>query len=506
MIDSRCSPRARVLALLAGASLGVLSLAGCGGSSGSQVFSSEDAALLLQAASLGLNGDVMAGRAVPDITTDARSQLGMRLFFNKALGGDSDSACVSCHHPLLGGGDGLSLPIGVGAVNPDLLGPGRLHAAAAPGFDGGPTVPRNAPTTFNLAGWDRALFHDGRLESLLETKGANGAGGGIRTPESALGVADPGAGANLSAAQARFPVTSREEMKAFHNDARNNQQMRDYLAGRLGNFGAGAGELPDPAYWLNLFRIAFNVPAGTAATLITEQNIAFLIGEYERSQALVDNPWRSYLKGNLAAISSTAKQGALLFFRSPAEGGAGCASCHAGDLFSDELFHNIASPQIGRGKGDGSADDFGRFRETGVEEDRYAFRTPSLLNVAVTGPWGHAGAYTSLEAMVRHHLDPSAALASYDATQLTQPGIQNLATVATRGNLALMRLGIDRAMGKPVLQNVNLNFVQIDQLLSFLATLTDPCTQDPACMAKWIPDPVVGADTNGNQLNASFSP
>jgi cytochrome c peroxidase len=48
----------------------------------------------------------------------------------------------------------------------------------------------------------------------------------------------------------------------------------------------------------------------------------------------------------------------------------------------------------------------------------YAFRPPTLLNLEVTGPWSHAGAYTRLVAVVPHHLDPDAAIANYDFSQL----------------------------------------------------------------------------------------
>ncbi len=39
------------------------------------------------------------------------------------------------------------------------------------------------------------------------------------------------------------------------------------------------------------------------------------------------------------------------------------------------------------------------------DADRYKFRTPTLLNVEVTGPWGHAGAYTTLENMVTSYAE-----------------------------------------------------------------------------------------------------
>lgn len=468
---------------------------------------SKDASLKKIITTYSLTGDPMAGRNIPDISSQ-QAQLGMRLFFSKSLGGDRDSACVTCHHPTLGGGDDLSLPVGVGAANPDLLGPGRVHDNNSPHHDGGPPVPRNAPTTFNIAGWDSVLFHDGRLESLGKTADQNGSDGdGIRTPDTPHNEEDALAGNNLAQAQARFPVTSPEEMKAFNNDDKDNQGIRDYLSSRLGGYGEGAGELSDTGYWLTKFRTAFNNPTGTAQELINEQNVSFLIGEYERSQSFVDTPWKRYVEGDKSALSDKAKKGALLFFNSQADGGANCASCHSGDFFTDEKFHNLAMPQMGRGKGDGvdGTDDFGRFRETKEADDLYAFRTPSLINVEVTGPWSHAGAYTSLEAVVRHNLNPAEALNNYDTNQLTQAGIQNLDKLQANTQKALAKLEDDRLAGKDVIQNVSLTDAQVGELVEFLKALTDPCVKDRSCLAKWIVDPVNDADPNGDQLNATDS-
>ncbi|MEE9326943.1 MAG: cytochrome c peroxidase, partial [Cocleimonas sp.] len=92
----------------------------CGsGSSNSLSDSTTDTSLRTIINNQSLTGNPMAGRSIPNINS-SQAQLGMRLFFSKALGGDRDSACVTCHHPSLGGGDDLSLPIGVGAVNPNL--------------------------------------------------------------------------------------------------------------------------------------------------------------------------------------------------------------------------------------------------------------------------------------------------------------------------------------------------------------------------------------------------
>lgn len=446
----------------------------------------------------GLTGNAMKERTIPDVSSKT-VQLGMRLFYSKSLGGDQDSACVSCHHPVLGGGDALSLSIGVEAQDPDLLGVGRLHSSTGTHSDGGPTVPRNAPTTFNLAAWDEVLFHDGRVESLAKTDHENGAGTeGIRTPDSTVSTADLSGGLNLAHAQARFPVTSPEEMKGFNHNGKNNQQIRDFLAQRLGGYGAGTGLLSNTAYWLDKFRDTFNSPTGTAEELITEQRISFLLGEYERSQVFIDTPWKSYVEGNNSAISESAKRGGTLFFTPIAEGGADCSSCHSGDFFTDENFHNIATPQIGRGKGDGATgdEDFGRFRETKRAEDMFAFRTPTLLNVEVTGPWTHAGAYTTLEAMVRHSLNHQKALTNYDTNQLNQVGIQSLSKIQAHTQKAIDASNFEGS-------ELNLSDTQVTDIVEFLKTLTDPCVKDRQCLSAWILDSTdTDADPNNEQLIA----
>ena len=441
-----------------------------------------------------LTGDAFKGKLVPKIT-DAKAQLGMNLFFSKSLGADKDSACVTCHHPMLGGGDGLSLPIGTGAVNPNLLGEGRLHNVSALHHDGGPTVPRNAPTTFNVLGWKHVLFHDGRIEHIMSENG-------ISTPDSGHDIVDSVATANLASAQSRFPITAPEEMKGFNHDDKDNQAIREYVASRVGGYGEAKDELNDTNYWLKQFQTALAKPQGTAQELITEQNIALLLGEYENSQAFTNSPWKAYVNGNKSAISESAKKGALLFFNPISEGGADCVHCHSSDLFSDEKFHNVAMPQIGRGKGDGdeNIEDFGRFRVTGEEKDKYKFRTLSLLNVEVTGPWGHDGAYTSLEAVVKHMSNPKKAIADYNATQLTQIGIQNLDKMKINTNKAVQKLEKDRVAGLDVLEDSNLSDSEIDDVVSFLKTLTDPCVLDEECLSKWVPKP--NLDPNGDQLDA----
>ncbi|MCK5904638.1 MAG: cytochrome-c peroxidase, partial [Gammaproteobacteria bacterium] len=248
-----------------------------------------------------LTGNPLKNRTtpVPDINSPI-AQLGMELFFSKTLGGDEDSACVTCHHPALGGGDNLSLPIGVEADEPDWLGLGRTNAGIDHKISGSP-IPRNAPTTFNIIAWDQFMFHDGRVESLDKTPGNNGVGVlGIRTPDSgAIDKADLSAGENLVQAQARFPVTSPEEMKGFEHSEYSNQATREMLADRL----------KKDEEWVGKFEIVFDDKT------ITEQKVSFAIGEYERSQVFIETPWKQYIEGDKDALSVSAKKGAVLFFQ-----------------------------------------------------------------------------------------------------------------------------------------------------------------------------------------------
>lgn len=431
----------------------------------------------------GLTGDPTTGRNLPSIETPL-AQLGRHLFFTRALSGEMDTACVSCHLPTLGGGDGLALPVGVHALEPDLIGPGRIH------YDSTPLVPRNAPTTFNIALWDQVLFHDGRVESLDKIVGMHGVGiHGIRTPDTAVQVADPLAGHDLSMAQARFPVTSEAEMRGeeFAKGEANNL-VRNYLAERLCAIGDDALDVETATWWEAQFTAVFG-PTEDIKALITEQRIAAALAAYEQSQIFVETPWKAYVQGDLNVIDDAAKRGALLFYRPTERGGANCVACHSGDFFTDEQFYALAVPQIGPGKGDGALgnDDFGRYRETRDVHDTYAFRTPTLLNVTETAPYGHDGAYATLEGIVRHHLNPRAAVADYSWWQL-DPAIE-VRDAVTNTRKALIQLQLHRLLDRPTVEDIALTDAEVADLVAFLATLTDPCTQNAACLAPWMLDP-----------------
>lgn len=443
------------------------------------------------------------------LTNGALWQLGQQLFFSKSLSMNNDVACVSCHHPMLGGGDGLSLSVGVNALDPSILGPGRVHDGnrlVDPRADGGPNAPRNASSIFNLHLLKQAAFWDGRVEVINEelSEGQNNKNKTIRlrTPDSVKNLPDLNAGNDFIQAQARFPIIAIHEMFGHGpNKLDSNSQKRRLVLNNL----LKADEISKSSPWLPLFQNAFEDTQKNVETVITIDRVTKALSHYQKSLVLTTNPWFDYVAGNKKAISEQAKKGALLFFSTPKQGGLACNSCHSGPGFSDEKFYTIAAPQIGRGK-DSSGTDHGRLLNTSIITDKYKFRTPMLLNVQVTGPWSHAGAFADLKQVIKHHFNPSTSLANYNF------GLEHLSQfshIAARPDRA-------KAINAEVLQTflatpdakklVNTSTPERDALLleAFLFTLTDPCIQTPSCIKKWLPsNDDKGPD--GNLLQGVFA-
>jgi cytochrome c peroxidase len=78
-----------------------------------------------------------------------------------------------------------------------------------------------------------------------------------------------------------------------------------------------------------------------------------------------------------------------------------CASCHAGALFTDKTYRNNGIPVNPKY----ANDEEGRKRVTGVEDDFYKFRVPSLRNIAVTFPYMHDGRFGTLESVLDFYSD-----------------------------------------------------------------------------------------------------
>lgn len=381
--------------------------------------------------------------------------LGRFLFFDKELSGNRNTSCATCHHSLTDTGDGLSLPIGEGGRG---LGVTRDTGSGADAVY--ERVPRNAPPVFNLGAKQfTVMFHDGRV-AVDPTQ-----------PSGFISPAGDDLPLNLEsvlAAQAMFPVTSATEMagQPGENSIAEAAAAGD-LAGPDGVWAQLAGRLKAIPEYVDMFIAAFDDIKD--ANDITYAHAANAIAAFEASAWRADNsPFDRLLRGNRAAMSQEQIRGMWFFY-----GPAGCSACHGGIYQTDGDFHAIAMPQIGPGKGHGANghEDYGREAVTGDINDRYKFRTPSLRNVALTGPWGHDGAFNTLEAVVRHHLDPVNSLNNYDTTQAVLPSRPDLDEIdfVTHNDLNI-RAAIAAANELPAR---NLTNKQIHYIMEFLHALTD---------------------------------
>ena len=391
--------------------------------------------------------DVLAAGGVqtlapPPVPAGNLVELGRLLMFDKILSGNKDIACSTCHNPVYHATDNLTLPIGTGGRR---VGPARQLAS-------GRIIGRNSGDLYNrsLPGWS-SLFWDGRVGR---------EGSVIQTP---AGQHLP-PGTSLLAAQAMFPVTVREEMLGYPGDTTRSGEINELATLPDGDFhgvwnGLMRRVLAIPEY-VELFRSAF--PEVDSADLGFHHATTAIAAFETAVFTHLNTPFDRYVAGDRAALSDSAKRGALLFY-----GRARCAGCHVGSLLTDQKFHNIGAPQLGPGMAPGAPWDLGREGVTGDPGDRFAFRTPSLRNVALTGPWMHNGAYATLKASVRHYRNPASALRQFDESQLDP---------RFRGMLHRDPATLDEIVATldPLLPaDLSLSDSDVAELVAFLLALTD---------------------------------
>jgi cytochrome c peroxidase len=383
------------------------------------------------------------------------AKLGQLLFYDPILSGNKEVACATCHHPSLGTGDGLSLSLGDGGKG---LGNKRIVD-----YENLPEqrVPRNAQPLFNLGAKQfKTLFHDGRVQVDLSRPS------GLRTPleeEMVEGFS------SIISAQTMFPVLSADEMAGHYSENEISEAVRrgiltgeggawDLISKRVGSV---------PAYSDFFIDIYDHIEVAKDIKFTDISNAVAAFMEFEwRSDT---SPFDDFLEGKLN-LNISQENGMELFY-----GKANCSSCHAGALFTDHQFHATGQPQLGPGKAarfQSHSRDLGRFRVTGNIKDKYAFRTPSLRNVELTGPWGHAGAYNELEAFLGAHIDPYLALSNYDKSNVT----------LTKYDTNDWKIMDDASEVKAIADAISIKPViiskgEVTDLLAFLGTLTDTKAQ-----------------------------
>ena len=214
---------------------------------------------------------------------------------------------------------------------------------------------RNSPTLINV-GFQKFLFHDGRARSLEE--------------------------------QALFPMMSAFEM---------NQNL-DFVE----------EEVRSVPEYVEAFRKVFGGE-------VTRERMAMAIASFERTLISVNSPLDRYLAGDKNALSPDAKKGYDLF-----TGKGKCADCHYGINLADDKFYALNVPENEEQEKDPRVaatrrfvakvshyDDFlnfkedpGRYLVTKDRKDWKAFKTPTLRDIAKTGPYMHNGIFENLEQVI----------------------------------------------------------------------------------------------------------
>lgn len=371
--------------------------------------------------------------------TPAQIKLGEKLFYDRILSGNGDTSCSTCHVADLGTSNRVS------------LGPTLKALKKTGNYTAQDVLPRNSPSLYNRGHNSYTqMFWDSRV-------GFDAALNGYRTP---AGAATPNNLSSALAAQSLFPITSRDEM-----------------LGCLGQYGSSAS--PDfAAIWGDTVRRVLKAPSyrnmlaaaypGVGPDQIGIEHLGNAIAAYESWAWRADkSPFDRYLKGDSAALSDIQKRGATYFY-----GKANCSSCHAGVFQTDQQHHAIGIPQFGPGLSDGPSgkEDFGWERVTKNQADRYKFRTPSLRNVTLTGPWGHDGAYSSLKSFVNHYVNPAASLNGWNYADAIMPWPIRDQTLFAAWDDQQARQNLLLASE---LQPVGLNPDEVNAILAFLHALTD---------------------------------
>ncbi|MCH7875935.1 MAG: cytochrome-c peroxidase [Gemmatimonadetes bacterium] len=170
----------------------------------------------------------------------------------------------------------------------------------------------------------------------------------------------------------------------------------------------------DPTY-SQRFRSAFSRQANA-------EDLARALASYIRTIQAGASRFDRLVGGDASAMTEVERQGLALF-----QGKARCDRCHVGTNLTDENFHNT-----GVAWSAGQLHDLGRFVVSGAEQERGAFKTPTLREVERTAPYMHDGSIATLEEVIEFYdrggnanpyLDPS-------LRQLRLTGQEKLALLA----------------------------------------------------------------------------
>jgi len=375
--------------------------------------------------------------SMPPQENRAQIELGRRLFMEPALSGNRNISCMTCHHPMKGLSDGLPL-----SQTEDRKG----------------ILKRNSQAIFNLGRPGHPfMFWDGRVHFDQSTKT-------FTTPDKNLNSEITSVLTSALSAQALFPMVSTEEMKGKPGeneiaDSSSNALAWEKIVDRLKKEKIeGRGKS-----YSELFAAAY---PDTPVQKIHIGHVAEAIGRFESEQfQSTGSPFNQYLRGKKEAMTLQQKKGLMVFMD------RGCIACHQGsELGLNTFFASVGVPQWGTKP---MQKDLGRGEINNETFRTMFFRTPSLLNIGLTAPYMHNGAFTSLREVINQYSNIKSSLDAFDLSASRRTALPVEVEVL---NDSSSKTEIFRSVVAPFLRKgLNLSEAEKDDLEAFLKEgLTDP--------------------------------
>lgn len=141
------------------------------------------------------------------------------------------------------------------------------------------------------------------------------------------------------------------------------------------------GKIKDDSVYKDLFQKAFGDQS------ITPDRIYKSIAQYEYTLISANSKYDKVKRKEGATFTESEALGYQTFQQK-------CASCHSGELFTDQSFRNIGFPL------NTDTNEAGRARVTGIPADYMSFRVASLRNVEYTAPYGSFGQFPTLKSVL----------------------------------------------------------------------------------------------------------
>ncbi|WEK20988.1 MAG: cytochrome c peroxidase [Candidatus Pedobacter colombiensis] len=256
------------------------------------------------------------------------TELGKRLFFEKALSGNGSRSCASCHQEDKYFTDALPKSLAL---------------------DGKTSVQRNAPTLLYVA-YQHSQFWDGRAKNL-------------------------------------------------------NEQIMEVLKNPVemdGDYDVIIQRMKASAFYEHAFKKAFS----TEIESVNIHNLSFAISAFLQALAPFNSAFDQYLRGNHKAMNQQQIRGFNLFM-----GKAQCGTCHFAPVFNGltpPLFDRTDVEVLGTTKDSNFKQakldaDSGKYSTYPIIYFKSAFKTPTVRNIAKTGPYMHNGAFETLEQVLEFY-------------------------------------------------------------------------------------------------------